>query len=127
MASVDIASDVQAITGEILGAAFRVSNSLGCGFLEKVYENALVVELRDSGLPVLQQAKFDVLYKGRSVGEYVADLIVAGRIIVEVKALRELERVHRSQAINYLRATKLPVALLLNFGQARLQYERLLC
>ena len=126
MGPVEIADDVQALTGNVLVAAFRVSNTLGCGFLEKVYENALVIELRDRGIGVLQQPKFDVRYKGRSVGEYVADLIVDGKVIVEVKALRALEQVHRCQAINYLRATRLSAALLLNFGLPRLEYERLL-
>ena len=126
MGLVDIANDVHTLTGEVLAAAFQVSNSLGCGFLEKVYENALVMELRESGLNVLQQVKFDVLYKERSVGEYVADIIVGGRVIVEVKALRALERTHRAQTINYLKATRLSAALLLNFGQPRLEYERLL-
>ena len=126
MGPVEIADDVQGLTGNVLVAAFRVSNTLGCGFLEKVYENALVIELRDRGIGVLQQPKFDVRYKGRSVGEYVADLIVDGKVIVEVKALRALEQVHRCQAINYLRATRLSAALLLNFGLPRLEYERLL-
>jgi GxxExxY protein len=74
----------------------------------------------------MQQARFDVRYSGRVVGEYVADLIVGGTVIVEVKALRALERVHDSQALNYLKATRLPVALLLNFGRPRLEYRRLL-
>ena len=114
------------LTDLVLNAFYKVYNMLGYGFLEKVYENALAIELRDQGLNVLQQARFQVLYKGRPVGDYQADMIVEKQIVVEVKAVRALESAHRAQVINYLRATGLRAALLLNFGLPRIEYERLL-
>jgi GxxExxY protein len=122
---VHVGQEVNALTAEILRNAFRVSNLLGCGFLEKVYENALAIELRQNRMTVLQQPRVDVTYKGCVVGEYIADLIVADRVVVEVKAVRAIERIHESQTLNYLKATKLQVALLLNFGKPRLEYRRM--
>jgi GxxExxY protein len=113
------------LSGEVLKCAFRVSNMLGAGFLEKVYENALAMELRDEGIGVVQQPRIDVLYKGRPVGQYVADMIVSGAILVEVKAIDSLTGTHESQVLNYLRGTGLRVALLLNFGKPRMQYQRI--
>jgi GxxExxY protein len=113
------------LTGRVLGAAFRVSNLLGNGFLEKVYENSLAMELREAGFSVLQQPVVDVLYRGRVVGQYVADLIVGDAVVVEVKAISSLETSHEAQCMNYLRATKLKVCLLLNFGRSRIQYRRI--
>jgi len=113
------------VTGEIIAAAFEVSNTLGCGFLEKVYENALTVEIRHRGLPVDQQVPIRVVYRDETVGDYVADLIVARTVLVEVKATILHQSVFIAQTLNYLRATRLPVALLLNFGQPRLRYKRL--
>jgi GxxExxY protein len=125
MKLVEIAPEVNELTAEILRSAFRVSNVLGCGFLEKVYENALAIELRSNRMPVLQQPHVDVEYNGHVVGEYVADLIVANRVVVEVKAVRAIERAHESQVLNYLKATRLEIALLLNFGRPRLEYRRM--
>ena len=113
------------LSGEVLRCAFRVSNVLGAGFLEKVYENALIMELRDSGIGVIQQPKVNVLYKGSVVGEYVADAIVDNRVVVEIKAVPCLNSQHESQALNYLRATGLKIALLLNFGRPRIEYRRI--
>jgi len=113
------------LSGEVLRCAFRVSNALGAGFLEKVYENALIMELRDSGIGVIQQPKVNVLYKGSVVGEYVADAIVDNRVVVEIKAVPCLNTQHESQALNYLRATGLKIALLLNFGRPRIEYRRI--
>lgn len=113
------------LTEKILGAAFKIQNRLGCGFLEKVYENALVVELTRSGLVVEQQKAFKVTYEGATVGEYQADLVVDGRVIVECKALSYLEGVHESQLLNYLKATGLRVGLLINFGRPKVQWKRL--
>ncbi|HEX4764421.1 MAG TPA: GxxExxY protein [Usitatibacter sp.] len=113
------------LSGEVLRCAFRVSNALGAGFLEKVYENALIMELRDSGIGVIQQPKVNVLYKGSVVGEYVADAIVDNRVVVEIKAVPCLNSQHESQALNYLRATGLKIALLLNFGRPRIEYRRI--
>ena len=120
-----VSNGVNETTGRIIRCAFTVSNALGAGFLEKVYENALLMELRDRGMIALQQPRVAVTYKGRPVGEYVADLIVDNTVVVEVKALCRMEGAHDSQAMNYLRATGLKVALLLNFGRPRLEYRRI--
>ena len=113
------------LTEKIIGAAFNVSNTLGAGFLEKVYENALVVELTRSSISVEQQKTYQVAYEGTVVGNYVADLVVDGRVIVEVKAAKQLDAVHDAQLLNYLKATGIRVGLLLNFGRAKLQVKRL--
>ena len=108
-----------------MGAAFDVSNTLGCGFLEKVYENALVVALKKAGLKISQQVPVRVIYEGETVGDYVADLVVDGTILVEIKATVEHHDVYVAQVLNYLRATRLPVGLLLNFGRPKLTHRRL--
>ena len=110
-------------TEQIIGAAYKVANKLGCGFLEKVYENAVAHELRKAGFEVRQQEPIPVLYDGVVVGDYYADLIVNGCIVIELKAIRALDEIHSAQCINYLAATKLPVCLLLNFGK-RVEVKR---
>jgi len=104
------------ITEQILQSFYKVYHVLGHGFLEKVYENSLAVELRERGLSVQQQAPIRVLYKGRPVGEYFADLLVEETVIVEIKAAQALTNEHFAQLINYLKATGIEVGLLLNFG-----------
>ncbi|MBI5032398.1 MAG: GxxExxY protein [Chloroflexi bacterium] len=105
------------ITEKILHAFFKkVFHRLGYGFLEKVYENAMVIELRRAGLKVEQQAKIDVYYEGQVVGEYFADLLVNDAVIVELKAARNISDENEAQLLNYLRATPYEVGLLLNFG-----------
>ena len=113
------------ITGAIIGAAQCVSGTLGCGFLEKVYENALALELRSRGHGVAQQKAIDVRYREEIVGEYMADLIVDGRIVVELKAISCLEAAHKAQCLNYLRATGMRLAILLNFGRPKLEVRRI--
>jgi GxxExxY protein len=113
------------LTDKILGAAFKVLNALGAGFLEKVYENALSIELRKAGLLVECQKPFPVRYGADVVGEYQADVVVAGKVIVECKAVGNLDPVHEAQLLNYLKASGLRVGLLINFGRAKLQYRRL--
>jgi len=125
-----IAADLErerldAYSGRIIGSGHAVRTKLGCGFLEKVYENALSIELQVRGLAVEQQRPVQVLYNGRVVGDYIPDLIVEDSIVVEVKAAIGLGKIHRQQCINYLRATGYRVCLLLNFGTPRLQVERL--
>lgn len=115
---------LNAITERIIGCAYRVHNALGTGFLEKVYENALTHELRKSGLAVAQQVSCGVVYDGVIVGEYLADLVVEGRVLVELKAIRAIDDAHTAQCINYLAATGLPVCLLLNFGR-KVEVKRL--
>jgi GxxExxY protein len=114
----------QELTEKILAAAFKVQNTLGCGFLEKVYENALVVEMSHEGLQLQQQKPLRVKYEGVIVGEYLADLLVCERVIVECKAVAQLDPVHEAQLLNYLKATGIQVGLLLNFGRPKLQYRR---
>lgn len=108
---------LNAISQQVIGCAFRVHNTLGCGFAEKVYENALAHELRKAGLHVQSQEKIDVAYDGVLVGEYFADLIVEGIVLVEIKAVRNFDEAHTAQCLNYLAATKIPLCLLLNFGR----------
>jgi len=112
------------VTERIIGCAYRVANTLGHGFLEKVYENALAYELQKAGLRVLQQQGIQVRYEGVVVGEYVVDLLVEGSVIVELKAAKALVPEHQAQLINYLNATGLDVGLLVNFGGPRLEYRR---
>jgi len=113
------------LTEQIIGAAMEVHNTLGSGFLEKVYENALAVELRLRGLDVKQQHSTEVTYKGRVVGQYVADILVAGLVVMELKALDTLTGDHEAQVLNYLKATGLRIGLLINFGRPRLEWKRL--
>ena len=93
-------------------------NTLGYGFLEKVYENSLAIELRESGLSVVQQKPISVFYNDTNVGEYFADLLVENAVIVELKSVERLIAAHEAQLLNYLRATNIEVGLLLNFGQS---------
>jgi len=104
------------LTHKIIGAAYKVHNQLGAGFLEKVYENALRIEMVKQGFQVQQQAPISVCYEGEIVGDYYADLWVEERIIVELKAVQTLTKEHEVQLVNYLTATGLDTGLLLNFG-----------
>ena len=113
------------ITREIIGAAMEVHRTPGVGFLEKVYENALVLEFRARGIAAESQTPVSVHYKGRVVGEYFADVVVAGGVILELKVADTLTKAHEAQMLNYLRATGLRVGLVLNFGAPRLDWKRL--
>lgn len=104
------------LTERIIGAFYEVYNNLGYGFLEKVYENSLVLELHKLGLNVVAQVPISVSYKGVLVGEYVADVLVEDKVIVEIKAVRVLLPEHEAQLLNYLKASKLEIGLLVNFG-----------
>jgi len=104
------------ITDRILRAFYNVYNSLGYGFLEKVYENALIHELGKMGLSTIQQKPVKVYYDGVLVGNYFADIIVENSVVIELKAVEALHESHSNQLINYLKATELEVGLLLNFG-----------
>jgi len=114
-----------ALTEAIIGAAYEVANTLGIGFLERVYENALIHELRKRGFVVEQQKYLQVHYDGIVVGDYVADLIVEGLVIVELKTVKQLDNIHQAQCMNYLKATGLNVALLVNFGNFRVDVRRI--
>lgn len=112
------------VTERVIGAAFNVANTLGTGFLEKVYENALSHELIKIGLCVEQQVPIKVNYDGSIVGEFFADLYVEDRIIVELKHAKAIDDSHLAQCLNYLKATGKTLALLLNFGTERVQVKR---
>lgn len=101
-------------------------NTLGSGFLEKVYENALKVELELQGLQVESQKQLEVTYKGKVVGEYFADLFVENKVVVELKSSSKLIEVHQAQLLNYLTATKKEVGLLINFGTPRIEVKRII-
>ncbi len=109
---------------KVIGCAYEVSNVLGSGFLEKVYENALVHELRLKGFKAEQQVKIPVSYKGIPVGDYYADILVEDCLILELKCVEMLASVHKSQVINYLRATGLHLALILNFQASKVVWHR---
>ncbi len=117
--------ELNVITEQIIAASFTVSNTLGCGFLEKVYENALAVELRKLGLTVKQQEPIKVFYSGVEVGFYQADLIVEDRVLVELKSVREINDIYRAQCLNYLKATGLRICLLINFGNPKVEVKRI--
>lgn len=113
------------LTQKIIGCAYEVSNSLGAGFLEKVYENALAIEMRSAGLQFSQQHFLQVTYKAAPVGEFAADFVVGGCVVVELKAVKTLDEIHAAQCMNYLRATGFWVCLLFNFAKPRLEYRRI--
>ena len=116
---------VDRLSGIVIGCAFRVMNGLGAGFAERVYENALAYEIRKAGLAVFQQQGIAVHYDGIAVGKYVTDMLVDDTIVVELKAVRALDKAHMAQCINYLTATGLHLCLLLNFGKSRVEVQRI--
>lgn len=116
--------EINKITENIIGCAYAVANTLGHGFLEKVYENALAHELSKKGLRVAQQHPILVRYEDVSVGEYYADLLVEDRVIVELKAVKDLDDVHLAQCLNYLKATGFHICLLINFAKPRIDIRR---
>ena len=125
MDSDELRLEINRVTEKIINCAYRVSNTLGSGFLEKVYENALAIELQHIGLRIAQQHPVNVLYNGNLVGDYVADLQVEECVIVEIKAVTTLDDVHSAQCMNYLKATGLKVCLLINFGKPRVDIKRI--
>ena len=112
------------LTERIIGCAFTIANTLGIGFLEKVYENAMAYELRKRGLPVAQQRGIVVRYEQVVIGQFTADLVVDDRVIVELKVAKSLNDQHIAQCVNYLRATDKSVCLLINFGRPRIEIRR---
>lgn len=117
--------DLNKITERIIACAYDVSNALGIGFVEKVYENAFTHEMKKNGLQVIQQYPIKVKYDEVVVGEFFADILVENLVLAELKAVTELNDDHMAQALNYLRATGLPACLLINFGKTRIQIRRL--
>ena len=112
------------LTGKILQACFEVSNELGAGFLESVYEKALVIALADKGLKAESQVSLKVSFRDRAVGEFFADVLVEDKVLLELKAIQSLTKEHYSQIINYLNAAQIDVGLLINFGKAKIEYKR---
>ena len=106
------------LTEKIIKAAYTVHNVLGFGFLEKVYQNALIIELLKMGLNVLKEKPITVYYENEIVGEYIADVIVEDKVVLELKAVKELAEIHEVQLVNYLKATGIEVGLLINFGHS---------
>jgi len=116
--------ELRELTGTIIGSAYTVHGGLGIGFVEPVYQRALAFELEDAGLDVRREVRLEVQFRGRVVGEYVADLVVEGQVIIETKAVSVLLPAHEAQLVNYLTATGIEDGLLLNFGSPRLQVRR---
>ena len=114
------------LTEGVIGSAFEVANVLGSGFLEKLYERALIRELALRRLSAKAQFSFPVCYKGQYIGEYVADLVVEEKLIVELKCVEHFVDQHLAQCINYLKASRLRVALLINFQRPKVEWKRIL-
>jgi GxxExxY protein len=114
------------LTGKIIGAAMEVHRNLGHGFLESVYESALAVEFRNQNIPFEQQKSIDVYYKDSLVKQFFCDFLVEKSLIVEIKAIKQLTDIETGQVLNYLKATRMKLGLLLNFGANSLQYKRII-
>ena len=112
------------LTENIIGCAYRVYNTMGAGFLENVYEKCLAVEFEKSGIDAQFQKPIEVFYGDVLVGNYIADVLVETHVIVELKAVRHLSAIHEVQLVNYLAATQVPVGLLINFGEERVEVKR---
>ncbi len=110
---------------KIVGLAMEVYNKLGFGFLEKVYENALIILLQQAGIQAEQQAPIKVYFEGKVVGNYVADILVENKIIIELKSVKKIINTHKAQVLNYLTATGYHLGIILNFGKEELTFERL--
>ena len=117
--------DINDITYKINGAVFEVNRVLGPGFLERVYENALLIELKRRGLKAESQFPIKVSYKEEIVGEYIADILVEQKVIVELKTVEELEKIHEAQLLNYLKATQIQIGLLVNFKHPKAEIKRM--
>ncbi len=113
----------QGLTEKVIRCFYNVYDGLGYGFLEHVYENALVIELEEMGLEVERQKKIEVMYKGQEVGLYAADIVVEDKVIIEVKAIANLVKANEMQLLNYLKATGMQVGLVVNFGP-RIEFKR---
>jgi GxxExxY protein len=119
------ADELDSLSDRVLGAVLEVSNTLGAGFLEKVYERALIRELSLRGLRTTAQASFSVTYKGHYVGDYFADILVEEVLVIELKCVDRLANEHIAQCLNYLRASGLPLCLLINFQRPKVEWKRI--
>jgi GxxExxY protein len=117
--------DINELTYKINGAVFEVNKVLGAGFLEKVYENTLLIELRTRGLRADSQVPIKVYYKDEVVGEYTADMLVEEKIILELKTVEKLDKIHQAQLLNYLRATGIQIGILVNFKHTKAEIKRM--
>ena len=113
------------LTERVLGAVFEVANTLGAGFLEKVYERALLRELQLRGIPAVSQPSFPVDYKGQCVGDYFADILVDDALVIELKCADHLTNEHMAQCLNYLRASGVTLCLLVNFQKPIVEWKRI--
>jgi len=113
------------ISSKVIDCAIEVSRRLGTGFLESVYENALCVELEKQSVKFRQQKALKVIYKGEIVGNFVTDIVIENKLLIELKVVSEIGSAHKAQVINYLKATGLPVALILNFGTPKMGVQRI--
>ena len=118
--------DTDILTEKIIGCSMKVSNTLGVGFLESVYENALLIELRKVDLKAEKQKSIPVYYEMQIVGEFYADIVVNDSVILELKVAKTIDDIHKAQLLNYLKATKIKVGLILNFGTTRLGVKRMM-
>jgi len=116
--------DINELTYLINGAIYEVNRELGVGFLEKVYENALLIELNEKGLKSENQVPIKVKYKGKDVGEYFADIVVEDQVIIELKSVESLQKIHEAQLLNYLKATGYKIGLLVNFTHPKAEIRR---
>ncbi len=116
--------ELDELTKKVIGCIYAVSNTLGSGFLEKVYENSLAIELRKAGINVEQQSRIQVNYEGIAVGEFFADLVVEKSVILELKVAKGFDENHYAQCLNYLKATGFTICLLVNFGKPRAEIKR---
>jgi GxxExxY protein len=114
----------QELTEKIIGCAYHVFNKMGFGFLEKVYENCMLIELRKEGIRAEAQKALTVYYDDEIVGEFAADIVVEDEVIVELKSARQIVTAHEVQLVNYLVATKKPVGLLINFAETKVEIKR---
>ena len=112
------------ITEKILAACFEVSNELGAGFVESVYQNALMIALQEKGLNAKREHPLTVIFRNQNVGQFYADFLVEDKIILELKAVSALAEIHKAQLLNYLKTTGLKTGLLINFGNPKLEYRR---
>jgi GxxExxY protein len=117
--------DINELTYKINGAIYEVNRILGSGFLEKVYRKSLLIELRKRGLKAQSEVPIQVQYKGELVGDYFADIVVEGLIILELKAIEKLQKIHEAQLLNYLKATGMHVGLLINFTHPKAEIKRM--
>jgi GxxExxY protein len=118
---------LDSLSERVIGAAFDVANTLGAGFLEKVYERAMLIELSARGISAKAQTSLAITYKGRCIGEYFADILVEGVLVVELKCVERLANEHTAQCINYLRASGKTLCLLINFQKPKVEWKRIVC